>query len=48
MLLKEWKYTARLTEKELTPQSEPHMKESAKSEWERQCGRESGRETLTY
>lgn len=47
MLLKEWKYTARLTERELTPQSEPYMREKAKSEWERQSGREGGRENLT-
>lgn len=44
LLLKEWKYTAGLTRKELTPQSEPYMRENAKSEWERQCGREGGRE----
>lgn len=42
LLLKEWKYTARLTRKELTPQSEPDMRENVKSEWERQCGREGG------
>lgn len=47
MLSKEWKYTERLTRKELTPQSEPYMRENVKSEWERQCGRESGRENLT-
>lgn len=35
-----------LTESGLTLQPQPHKKVNADSEWERQCGRERGRENL--